>query len=192
MMSRIPITFDITTPRLTLEPLQRSHINEFSLLIERNREDLINYFPMLTNQVQNQAEARKWIAERRQLHAGGSAISMSIKLSNLNRMVGYLGIMSIDMRVPRCELAYFIDKRFRGNGYMEEALHGALHWLIRETGMRKFLGRVAPQNTSSLHLLEKIGFVREGLIRADFRSGHGIVGDCLYMGLLSEEYLRAK
>jgi len=191
-MSRIPVNFEIITPRLTLEPLQRGHITEFSQLIERNREDLINYFPMLTNQVQSKEEARKWILERRHLHSTGSAISMSIMLSNIGRMVGYLGIMSIDMRVPRCELAYFTDKSFRGNGYMEEALHGALRWLIRETGMRKFLCRVAPQNTSSLCLLEKIGFVREGLVRADFRSGHGVVGDCVYMGLLSEEYLRSQ
>jgi RimJ/RimL family protein N-acetyltransferase len=41
---------------------------------------------------------------------------------------------------------------------------------------------VATENNASLRLLEALGFVREGLIRNDFRSGQGVLGDCVYMG----------
>lgn len=114
----------------------------------------------------------------------GQQLVFSLISRDDGAMVGYLAAVHIEHRVPKCELAYFMDAAYRGRGYMKEALELLLDLLFEGLNFKKVLCRVAPENEPSLRLLEGLGFEREGLIRNDFRSGQGQIGDCVYLGKL--------
>lgn len=190
-MTRIPQAFEIHTPRLLLRPYGRTDARELLTLIDRNRADLLSDFPVMIHQLSGLAATRAWIAGRSSQHAMGQGIAMALRLRHSQVLAGYLGILNLDMRVPKCEMAYFIEQSLRRQGLAEEALVASLRWAIGSIGMQKVLCRVDPSNTASLRLLEKTGFVQEGLVRRDYRSGHGQTGDCVYMGLLAEDFMGA-
>jgi RimJ/RimL family protein N-acetyltransferase len=145
----------------------------------------------MINQLNSISDARAWIAGRSSQHAMGQGIAIAMRLRHSQVLAGYLGILNLDMRVPKCEMAYFVEQSLRRQGMAEEALLAGLRWAIGCIGLQKVLCRVDPANEASLRLLEKIGFVREGLVRCDYRSGHGHTGDCVYMGLLASDFMRA-
>lgn len=190
-MTRIPQAFEIHTPRLLMKPYGRSDARELLTLIDRNRTDLLDAFPVMINQLNSIGDTRAWIAGRSSQHAMGQGIAIAMRLRHSQVLAGYLGILNLDMRVPKCEMAYFVEQSLRRQGLAEEALLAGLRWAIGSIGLQKVLCRVDPGNEASLRLLEKTGFVREGLVRCDYRSGHGHTGDCVYMGLLASDFMRA-
>jgi ribosomal-protein-serine acetyltransferase len=190
-MTRIPQAFEIHTPRLLLKPYERSDARELLTMIDRNRSDLLDAFPVMINQLNSLSETRAWIAGRSSQHAMGQGIAIAMRLRHSQVLAGYLGILNLDMRVPKCEMAYFVEQSLRRQGLAEEALLAGLRWAIGSIGLQKVLCRVDPANKVSLRLLEKAGFVQEGLVRCDYRSGHGHTGDCVYMGLLASDFMRA-
>lgn len=189
-MTRIPQAFEIHTPRLLMKPYGRSDARELLGLIDRNRADLLDAFPVMINQLNSLSETRTWIAGRSSQHAMGQGIAIALRLRHSQVLAGYLGILNLDMRVPKCEMAYFVEQSLRRQGLAEEALLAALRWVIGSIGLQKVLCRVDPSNEASLRLLRKTGFVQEGLVRCDYRSGHGHTGDCVYMGLLAADFMR--
>ena len=189
-MTRIPQAFEIHTPRLLMKPYGRSDARELLTLIDRNRSDLLDAFPVMINQLNSLSDTRAWIAGRSSQHAMGQGIAIAMRLRHSQVLAGYLGILNLDMRVPKCEMAYFVEQSLRRQGLAEEALLAALRWAIGSIGLQKVLCRVDPANEASLRLLEKTGFVQEGLVRCDYRSGHGHTGDCVYMGLLAADFTR--
>jgi RimJ/RimL family protein N-acetyltransferase len=172
---------------IVLRSLSRQHAEALYRLVDRNRSDLQLSFPILSNEVISTARARNWIAERQRLQKQGQQLVFSLISRNDGGMLGYLAAVHIEHRVPKCELAYFMDAAFRGRGYMKEGLELLLDVLFYSLKFNKVLCRVAPENEPSLRLLEGLGFEREGLIRNDFRSGQGQLGDCIYLGKMPKK-----
>ena len=64
-----------------------------------------------------------------------------------------------------CYLGYAVDRAYEGKGYMAEALRAATRWIFEELGLHRIMANYQPRNERSGRLLERLGFVREGLAR---------------------------
>lgn len=183
-MMHFPYHDDLTFEgrSITLHTLHRTDAVSFFRLVKSNHDDLLHSFPIMCEEVSSAFRTRSWLAERRRRQARGQSLVLGIRRREDGALIGYLAAMHMDHRVPKCELAYFLDAACRGKGYMLEAMQLLLDYLFYSLGFNKVLCRVATENTASLRLLKALGFVREGLIRNDFRSGQGVLGDCVYMG----------
>ena len=63
-------------------------------------------------------------------------------------------------------VGYQIDREFEGRGLMREALSTAIDELFSpHVNLHRVQANVRPENVRSLGLLERLGFVREGLAR---------------------------
>jgi ribosomal-protein-alanine N-acetyltransferase len=60
------------------------------------------------------------------------------------------------------EVGYVLLPRFRGRGYAIEAVRALFDWAKKDPRVRVFRASVAPDNERSLHLIDKLGFVRVG------------------------------
>lgn len=72
-----------------------------------------------------------------------------------------------DIRRPifeSCVVGYKIDTAHTGRGYCHEALDACISIMFGELMLHRIEAYVMPQNLSSIHLLEVLGFKREGLI----------------------------
>jgi len=84
-------------------------------------------------------------------------------------------------------LGYWIGQPHAGKGYMTAALRVLLPTLFGELNLHRIEAACIPTNQSSIRVLEKCGFAREGLARR-YLCINGVWQDhCLY-GLLDEDF----
>lgn len=64
-----------------------------------------------------------------------------------------------------CMLGYWMGQRHAGRGYMSEAISLVVPHIFRSMKLHRIEAACIPENTRSIHLLEKAGFRREGCLR---------------------------
>lgn len=89
-----------------------------------------------------------------------------IELKSENRCVGTVHIMDVDNRqVPAKEIGYGICPSYQNQGYATEALRAAVSYCFEELNAELLTAKAITPNTASIRVLEKLGFVREGIRR---------------------------
>ena len=64
-----------------------------------------------------------------------------------------------------CQLGYQIARSHEGRGLMSEALRAANAHMFEDRRLHRIMANYRPENDRSARLLERLGFVREGLAR---------------------------
>ena len=84
-------------------------------------------------------------------------------------------------------MGYMLHPDYWGKGYMSEAIRAALDYGFDKMGLDRVELWIAEQNTASLCLAERLGFVRRGRLRQKYHkdeSGH----DKIVYGLRAEQW----
>ncbi len=84
-------------------------------------------------------------------------------------------------------IGYWVGEPFAGQGVMTAALRVLLPFMFGELGLHRIEAACIPTNLASVRVLEKCGFVREGLARR-YLCINGIWQDHLLYGLLNEDF----
>jgi len=188
MLTPIEIPDSIETPRTVLNKYRVGDGALFFELIENNRKRLFHSFPIIISTVTNEVNAEFFIRSR--LNEWTEQHSFTYALWNPERtsLMGHLSIKNIDWTIPRAELAYFLSSEFEGKGIMTEVLGRIIALCFEQLGMNKLFVRVITSNDKSYKVAEKCGFIREGIIRKDFRASDGDLVDLYYYGFTREDY----
>lgn len=88
------------------------------------------------------------------------------------------------------EAAVMVRPDAAGRGLGTRAMAQALKIIFEQKNARRVFADVDPGNAPSLRLFEKLGFQREGRLRAAWRTHIG-VRDSIILGLLAEEFQSA-
>ncbi len=81
----------------------------------------------------------------------------------------------------QAELGYDLDPRFWGRGIMTEALSAIIDFGFQKMGLNRIEILIMKHNARSIKLAEKLGFVKEGVLREHgFDENKNIVDDVLY------------
>ena len=107
-----------------------------------------------------------------------------------DQLIGALTLHSLHAEQLRAEVGYSLSPAWQGRGIAAEALRLGLSHAIDDLGLVRVEADIDPRNTASARLLEKLGFIREGLLRKRWRV-NGEVCDTAFYGLLADEFLRA-
>ncbi len=62
-----------------------------------------------------------------------------------------------------CFLGYALDQRHNGQGYMQEALAALVTHAFEQLHLHRIEANIMPRNQASIRVVEKLGFVCEGL-----------------------------
>jgi ribosomal-protein-alanine N-acetyltransferase len=84
-------------------------------------------------------------------------------------------------------VGYWIGQPHAGKGYMTAALRVLLPTLFGELNLHRIEAACIPTNASSIRVLEKCGFAREGLARR-YLCINGVWQDHYLYGLLDEDF----
>lgn len=82
-----------------------------------------------------------------------------------NQFIGSSGLHKPDWTVPKFEIAYWIDTRFSGKGYMTEAVQGISEFAFTELKARRLEIRCDTLNYKSKAIPERLGYSLEGTLR---------------------------
>jgi len=114
--------------------------------------------------------------------AAGRAVYWSMRALADDSFLGVCDLSEIDRRHHRAEVGFMLGREAWGQGYAQEAMQAVLAYAATH-GLRRLLARTHLGNRRSDVLLERLGFVEEGLLRGHvLRDGER--RDCRLFGLL--------
>lgn len=82
------------------------------------------------------------------------------------QLAGSCGLFKWNRGWRSCTLGYELAPAYRGQGMMREALQLALDWGFANMALNRIEAQVHPDNLPSIRLLQGLGFVQEGRLRA--------------------------
>lgn len=112
----------------------------------------------------------------------GKAMFWSMRTLAEETFLGVCDLSEIDTWHKRAEVGFLLDRQAWGQGYAQEAMQAVLAQAAA-MGLRRLAARTHLGNRRSDALLEKLGFVEEGLLRG-FVERDGERRDCRLFGLL--------
>ena len=164
--------------------LRKEDALAFYELIEKNRERLTMYFPKTLKHIRD-LDSTKLFIDLKINEAKRKTGYWFLMISKKdNSVIGSLVIKELDLTVPKCELAYFIDEDHEGKGITSKATQWLVNYCFDELDMVKIFVRVNPANEGSKRVALKNGFVKEGYMKKEYRNGYGELTDVEHYGLV--------
>jgi len=87
----------------------------------------------------------------------------------------------------RSEIGYEIHKRYQKQGYMSEAIKEVINYGFQKMNLNRIEALIDPENVSSIRIVEKNGFKREGTLREHYKNGNDFEDSIMY-SLLKTDY----
>ena len=143
--------------------------------LQADSAHLSAYFSNMISMNTTAEQMRAYFAEKAADWQQGRGYSCGIFLQDSGELIGHVSVREIDLRVPKGELAYFIFSDYTGHRYAAEALLGFRDWCFAEKGMNRLFMKIGLENTGSMKVAESCGFLEEGLLKKDYRTGSRLV-----------------
>lgn len=134
----------------------------------RNREYLTPWEPQRHKDFYTESWWQQHLDLSTQESARGYAHRMAIALRDASgpNVMGILNISNITRGVfQAASIGYSIDQEYTGQGYMTEAIQGAVRYCFIELGLHRVMANYIPTNIGSARVLEKAGFEKEGFAK---------------------------
>ncbi len=132
------------------------------------------------------AQAVKWIEAQPEMWENGKAAVFAICLKSTRELVGAVGL-EINEQDQNAELGYWIDKQHWGKGIGTEAAAEAIRFGFADLAVHKIHAHHITSNPASGRVMEKIGMVKEGLMRGHIRKW-GRFYDVVFYGILNSDW----
>jgi RimJ/RimL family protein N-acetyltransferase len=102
-------------------------------------------------------------------------------------LIGTCSLFNLSRQNRRAEIGYILSKDAWGRGFMQETLLKLVAFAFQDLSLHRLEADIDPRNISSRKSLERLGFVREGLLRGRWIVD-GEVSDSELYGLLRSEW----
>jgi len=173
----------LETEDLILRPFDRSDVDE---LIYVNGEIRVSGMTRTIPHPYTAADAQRFIEVCATAWDAGTGPRYAITVRSSGRLIGSCGC-TVDAIDLRAELGYAIHPDFWGHGYASQAARAVTACVFTHLPLRKLCAHYLAHNVASGRVLEKLGFVKEGLLRGQAYK-HGIEYDLVALGLLRSEW----
>ncbi|NER19081.1 GNAT family N-acetyltransferase [Spongiivirga citrea] len=180
----------MTDQNIQLITLEEATASAFFDLIERNRDYIADGFPRTVNQVKSLTDAESLFKEYEDWQDHLEGFYFFIKEEN--SLIGHMHIKNINNYASKCELGYFIDKEYAGMGITSKSINQLLDFCYDKLEMNKVYICTNPENVGSQKVALKNGFIKEGVLREEYKYPNGDVNDVVYFGKLKSEHQSAK
>ncbi|MGE6618798.1 GNAT family N-acetyltransferase [Bacillus mycoides] len=99
-----------------------------------------------------------------------------------NDFIGTASLHGINWKISKCEIGYWINTQFSGNGYMTEVVSELTNLGFQLLKFRRIEIRCESTNTKSRAIPEKLDFELEGILRNEDLSADGkeLTDTCIY------------
>jgi RimJ/RimL family protein N-acetyltransferase len=134
------------------------------------------------------SQARERFAGARAGRDAGRLLCWAIADIDDDRVIGGVTLFAIDRHQGRAEIGYSLRSDRWGRGLAREALQLVLAHAFDSLGLRRVEADIDPRNLGSCGLAERMGFVREGVLRERWLVANELQDSAMY-GLLARDWL---
>ncbi len=131
--------------------------------------------------------AEEWIAVHGRAWCEGSEAVFAITARADGTLMGAIGLAGIDSRHRHAEMGYWLGRPFWNLGIATEAARAVLGFAFGVLDLERVFAQYFARNPASGRVLEKIGMVYEGRLRAHVRQW-GQPEDLVVCGVLRGEW----
>jgi RimJ/RimL family protein N-acetyltransferase len=133
------------------------------------------------------ARAERFIAACAQMAQEGTGARLAIERAADRAFIGWCCLVQWNPDHRSARMGYCLDEPAWGQGFATEAAAALLHWAFDSLDLNRVQAETDTRNTASSRVLEKLGFVREGMLREDCIV-NGDVSDSWVYGLLRRDW----
>jgi len=183
------VAFDsvtLATPRLLLRPLVAADAP--TLFTAFSDPETTRYWS--TAPWPSVADAQTLIAKDRLALPAGEYLRLGLELRATGALIGMCNLFQWVRPCRRAELGYGMQRAHWGHGLMHEALTALLRFGFEQLDLNRVEADVDPRNVGSVRSLERLGFIKEGLLRERWIVD-GEVSDTGFYGLLRSDWSAA-
>lgn len=171
---------------IALRKLAPAHAEALSGLVRRSIAELRPWMPW-SEASQEVEVVRQWIEGRERAWRGGSAFELVIVDAESGVLLGAAGINGIGYHEGIANLGYWVGTEHQGRGLATAAARLLARAAFDHLPLHRLEVHVAKGNTSSARVAEKLGAVREGLLRQGTTLGDGSHADAWLYSLLRDD-----
>ncbi|BDF94523.1 GNAT family N-acetyltransferase [Pseudoalteromonas sp. KAN5] len=169
----------IDTERLQLRPLDVSDAE--NLLAIFADPIVMEYWH--TPPWQSHCDAIDFIASSQAASEQQKQVCLAMILKSTQQLIGKCMLHNYVPDSKRAEIGYALSPQYWGKGLVFEAAHALLSYGFKEIGLRRIEAELDPDNAASAKTLERLGFIKEGLLRKRWEI-NGVISDSALYGLL--------
>ncbi len=175
----------LSTKRLLLREITISDTNDIYVICSDPRIAEYDSFAPVTTM----GEARSMIYNFRKEYWERKQIRWGIALRADDRLIGTCEFMNFDNVSRRCEVGCGLVSSEWNKGYMAEALGSIIDYGFAILGLNRIEACIVSENSASVRLFGKLGFVYEGVAREkEFFKGR--FHNEIIMSMLRHDYNR--
>jgi ribosomal-protein-serine acetyltransferase len=161
---------------------------EFYNLIEKNKNHITKTFPLTLSSCLDLEKTKQFITLNQDKENHKEGYFFYPRDLKTNILIGYLCVKSINVRISKCELGYFVDEDYQGKGITSKLVSETLDFCFNTLNMNKVFICTSKINKASQQIALKHHFKQEGILREEFKTSDGTLEDVVYFGLLKSEY----
>ena len=154
----------LETPRLVL---RETRVEDEEVLLQIYADPLVRQFTG-RQLFKSAEEARAWLDMIHALFPEKKAIHWAIVLKENRKYIGSIAFWRILKQHRRAEIGYDLLPACWKMGLMQEAMQAFLLFGFSKMNLHSVEANVTPENQASVNLLQKNGFVREGLFKQNY------------------------
>jgi RimJ/RimL family protein N-acetyltransferase len=132
------------------------------------------------------AAAAVLLADIHRAFRAGTLFQWGVEASG-GQLVGTCTLARLDPANWRAEPGFALGRAFWGRGYMTAALPAVLEFAFARLGLHRVFADTDPRNAPSIRALERLGFLREGVLREHYLV-QGEPQDAVVYGVLRSEW----
>ena len=151
---------------VVLRTPQMTDFTEWTSLREKSRDFLTPWEPIWPADDLTRSAFRRRLRRYAEDLRGDLAYPFFIFRRSDDALVGGLTLANVRRGVAQAgSLGYWMGAPFAGQGYMTEAVRALVPFAFGPLRLHRLEAACIPTNAASIRLLEKSGFIREGLAR---------------------------
>ena len=148
-------TKSLETERLVLRKLNVKDVEE--IFNNWGNDDVVSKY-MTWSTHQSIEDTQQWLKEIEKTYKENLGYEWGIVLKGTNELIGSIGAYSKEEFNNRYEIGYAMSKKYWRKGYTTESLKAIMEYLIKQEGIKGFIGRHAKLNGASGSVMQKAGF----------------------------------
>lgn len=173
---------EINTERLNLREIKQEDVESIYKILSNPEVIKHDTFELFTNI--NQAKGLiKWFNDA---FIQKRAIFWGISLKNEPEIIGFCKC-EIEIPKVRADLGYDLRHEYWNMGIMTETLGAVIEFAFQTLDVNRIEATVSTENNSSIRVLEKLGFVKEGILRERCYMSDSC-HDMMMLSILKKEY----
>jgi [ribosomal protein S5]-alanine N-acetyltransferase len=173
----------LETTRLILRELTEEDAPD--MLTYLSNKQVVQHMGLLP--FQTVQDARDEIGWYKEIWEEGSGIRWGITLKDEGKVIGSCGFLNRHTKHFRAEVGFELSQEHWGKGIAREALAAVVAHGFTSYDLERVEALIVPENLASQKLVEKLGFIREGLLR-HYEYTCGQFDDLLMYSFLKAEY----